>query len=119
MARAQLPHPRPSTQNPIANRPNFARLFLLKGGKPSAHYSQPVSIRRSFFSAKPTFFREATFFFGRWGCELGAPAPHRVSAKKMAVELASRQFFSTHTIGRSSHIPAARFFYSFHATKVT
>ena len=32
-------------------------------------------VRRSFFSAKPTFFREATFSSGGEGCEWGAQQP--------------------------------------------
>ena len=53
---------------------NLARLFHLKCRKLPTHCSPAVCCRRSFFSAKPIFFREATFFFGWRGCHDRAPA---------------------------------------------
>ena len=84
--------------------------------------SCPASYRRSFFSAKPTFFREAAFSSGGEGCEWGAKQPTVSSEWGYNGEnsfSALSPFIRRLTKGLQPLHPRPRLFVIFHPSKAT
>ena len=83
---------------------------------PRSHPRHPH--RRSFFSAKPTFFPRSGFFFGRRGCEWGAKQPTvGESGDKSENEFSGFIPLVAPRKGFSPHIPASRLFVLFHPSQ--
>ena len=84
------------------------------------HDASFFCVRRSFFSAKPTFFREAAFSSGGEGCEWGAKQPTvGESGDKAENEFSGFIPLAVPRKGFSPHIPASRLFVLFHPSKAT